>query len=82
MIKLGSKVIDTISGFTGVVIAETNWLYGCRRITVAADKLQDGIPIESQTFDAQQLTVIIEDTKEIKSINTGGERGNPKRTGF
>ena len=80
-IKLGSHVKDTISGFTGVVVAETNWLYGCRRLTIAGDFLHEGKPVETQCFDEPQLQVI--KAKDIKSNFTGGmDRKSQPRTGL
>ncbi len=58
MINLRDKVKDTISGYTGIVIGVTQWLYGCRRLTVQAQGLHDGKPIETQCIDEQQLEVI------------------------
>lgn len=79
-IKLGQMVRDTISGYEGKVVAITNWLYGCRRITVASDKLHDGKPVDSQCFDEPQLE--IRDPNETKGEPTGGaDRPTPPRTG-
>ena len=38
MINLGDTVKDKISGFTGVVVARTEWLYGCIRLAVQSQK--------------------------------------------
>jgi hypothetical protein len=47
-IKLGSKVRDTISGYEGVAVARTEYLFhSARMILVASTKLQDGGIIES-----------------------------------
>lgn len=57
-IKLGDKARDTISGFSGVVIAITEWLNGCRRITIAPTELKEGKRIDSDTFDAEQVELL------------------------
>ena len=58
-IGLGDKARDIISGFSGIVIARTSWLYGCDRITIQSDKLdKDGKPGESYSFDEQQVELI------------------------
>ena len=59
MIKLGDKVKDSITGFTGVVTGITTWLNGCVRIGVQHEKLKDGVPSETQWIDDVQLRVII-----------------------
>ena len=33
-IELGDKVKDTVTGFTGIAVARTNWIAGCDRIIV------------------------------------------------
>jgi hypothetical protein len=78
MIKLGDIVRDTVSGFEGVVIAEHQWLNGCKRISVQPQKLHDGKPIEAQTFDEPQLELVAPRTVQRK-VNTGGPRNEPAR---
>ena len=58
-LQLGDVVKDRITGFKGVVIARTDWLNGCVRMSVQPEKLgSDGKPIESQVFDVEQLELI------------------------
>ena len=60
-IELGSRVKDTISGFTGICVARTEWLNGCVRITIAPEKLkEDGGMIENGCFDQEQVEVLAE----------------------
>jgi hypothetical protein len=71
MIKLGTKVKDSISGFEGIATARIEYLYGCVRVLVEPQGLnQDGKPIEAQYFDEQRL----EDQPTAKS---GGPRDLP-----
>ena len=73
-IKLGQKVKDSITGYTGIVIARSEWLYGCIRITVQSEKLQDnGFPIDDYTFDEPQA-ILIEDAKQDKPKPAHGYR--------
>ncbi len=55
MIKLGDKVRDRTTGFTGIVVARTDWLYGCTRFGVRSQELEDGKPIPEEWFDEQAL---------------------------
>jgi hypothetical protein len=57
-IELGDIARDTITGFTGVVIAKTDWLHSCCRITLQPKELKDGKPVEAQNFDEPQLELI------------------------
>ena len=69
-IKMGQKVTEKISGYTGTVIAKTVWAYGCVRFGVQAEGLKDGAPIKAQWFDEGELT------KASKS------KGGPPRNGI
>lgn len=79
MIKLGDKVKDSITGFSGIVVARTEWLNGCARITVQPEKTdKDGKVPETHTFDEPQLTVSKEAKYQRGSTNTGGPRPEPE----
>lgn len=58
MIALGQKARDRITGFTGIVIARTEWLHGCTRITIQPSALHEGKPIDTQTVDEAQCEVV------------------------
>lgn len=79
--KLGDKVRDRYTGFEGIAIARTEWLYGCVRITIQSTKLHDGRPLED-TFDEQrvEVTEAREPYKAAASVaDTGGPRDAPRR---
>ena len=78
MIKLGETVKDTITGYSGTVIAITNWLNGCKRITIQSPILHDGIPVGDQTFDVEQVEKVT-DKKNIEPSKTGGPSISPVR---
>jgi len=77
-ITLGCKARDTISGFNGTVIAITNWLNGCVRITIAPNELKDGRRIESDTFDVEQVE-LVEAAPPRTNVPTGGPTIHPVR---
>ncbi len=82
MIKLGSKVRDTITGFQGIAIARTQWMYGCERITIKPDKVdKDGKTIEAETFDEPQVVLVrAEATRpDPERSGRGGPRPEPTR---
>ncbi len=58
MINLGDKVKDTITGYEGIVVADTIWLNGCLRVIVQSRELKDGVPVERQEFDTAQVELI------------------------
>lgn len=70
MIKLGQKVTDKITGFTGVVIGRCEYINGCISIWVQPVKLKDGDMVEAKWIDEQRL--------ETKSKATaGGPHSSP-----
>lgn len=71
-VNLGDKVIDSVTGFQGIVVAETLFLNGCTRIGVQSDKLKDGLPTDAQWFDAPQLSVLEEKVVLSGNRDTGG----------
>ncbi|MBW2605922.1 MAG: hypothetical protein JRE28_16700 [Deltaproteobacteria bacterium] len=79
MVKLGDRVKDVISGFTGIAVAETKWLHGCCRICVQPPVDKDGKHQENQTFDEPQLEVLkTSDVPKIvpSAMQRGGDREN------
>jgi hypothetical protein len=76
-ITLGSKVKDSVTGFTGIAIGRTIWLHGCARIMVQPEGVnKEGKTYESQSFDEPQLVVLKKAAKKEGAHNTGGPRPN------
>ena len=82
MIKLGSKVRDTMTGLEGIAVVRAIWLWGCVRIGLQPYETKDGKPVEESWFDESRLEVIKE---KITKKNLGGEEegepGGPRREG-
>ncbi len=80
--KLGDRVTDIYTGFTGIATARTEWLYGCARITIEPQELKDGKPIEAETFDEQRVEVV-ESMEPHQSSDataiTGGPQNDPSQ---
>lgn len=77
-ITLGDVARDTITGFEGVVVCISQWLHGCRRLTIQPKALHEGKPIETQSFDEPQC-VLVEAAASPSRIETGGPRPEPRR---
>lgn len=77
-IKLGSKVKDIYTGFTGTATARFSFLYGCTRIRVEPSELKDGKPIESCDFDEQRLEVL-EEAGPVVSSASSATTGGPQK---
>lgn len=71
--ELGDLAKDRITGYTGIVVAVTDWLNKCRRITLQARALKDGKPVESATFDETDVVLVKADAlSTTKKRSTGG----------
>lgn len=77
-INLGDIAKDTITGFEGVVIGDTKWLHGCRRLTIQPRELKDGKPVEAMSFDEPQM-VLVQAKVAKGTSDTGGPRPEPVR---
>lgn len=80
-IELGDLVKDTVSGFKGIAVGRTTWLFGCDRVTVHPQGLtKDGKTFETQAFDEPQLEVVKKAKSKDKPENhsTGGPKDEVK----
>ena len=88
-VELGDRVKDRITGMTGIVYGISNWLYGCRRITVQPEKEKDGKPADTFCVDEPQLRItkkaaiagdkpVEKPAKKVKPKPTGGPREDAK----
>ena len=71
MVELGQEVKDTVTGFKGIAIATTTFLYGCRRVSVQPKMDKEGKIPEAQVFDEPQLECL-EKKVSSGSRKTGG----------
>lgn len=84
---LGKKVKDKISGFKGVVVGETRWLWGCLRVGVERRKVNnDGKVSDPEWFDVDRVEVIA-GSKTMRIVSTkaetavvGGPESDPSRS--
>ena len=78
-VHVGDIAKDSITGFQGVVICESKWLHGCRRITIQPEALdKDGKVKDHASFDEPQL-VLVRSAKHPTTARTGGPRPEPMR---
>lgn len=80
-IELGMMVMESFSGFTGMVVARSEWLWGCVTIGVFSGEVKDGAVVEEQWFDENRL-IQIESDKQLEppeEITGGPARSVPSR---
>ena len=57
-IRLGDRVKDKVTGLEGVVIGVSEWLYGCRRISIQPQQAKDGAPAPMFCIDEPQCELM------------------------
>ena len=79
-IGLGDTARDSITGFEGVVVCVSQWLYGCRRISIQPRQLDpNGKPVDYASFDEPQCELIGLPETSVLSREAGGPRPEPTR---
>jgi hypothetical protein len=74
-LKLGDRVKDKITGFTGIIVCRMDWLYGCVRYVVQPEHLFEGRPVANESFDEEQLELVAPDAHiDLEDKTTGGDR--------
>lgn len=79
LVELGKVYRDKITGFQGVAISKTEFLYACERVGLQPQELKDQKLIDPAYFDIHQLE-LVEEKKDVdfspkvtvKKERTGG----------
>ena len=88
-IGLGDKVEHVVSGIVGIVVARTEWISGCWRMTIQPRAKEDGTLPEAVSFDDVEIKVLEkkafqkklnpEKKKKVGNKLTGGPRPEVSR---
>ena len=76
---LGDKVKDKVTDYTGIIVGQTRWLYGCTRYTIQAQELKDGKPVEAISCDEAALDVVEPVAVKDPVRKSGGPTREPSR---
>ena len=75
MVVLGKIYKEKVSGFEGVATGKTEYLWGCVRILVTAEKLDKEGNVKELWFDEPQLELVGKKiVKRAATTSTGGPR--------
>jgi len=77
MIPLGCIAKDTITGFQGVVVGHTEWLWGCVLLGLLSPTLQEGKPTDVQWFDQARVEVVEAESGKAR-VETKDPSGGPQ----
>lgn len=64
-IKLGQRVRDVISGFSGTVTGTVRYITGCNQVLVQPPAKPDGASVDSAWVDVSRIEVIEEPSAEL-----------------
>lgn len=79
IIEPGDRVKDIITGFSGIALGVTYWLYGCRRIIVQPEQLTpEGRIGDAVSFDEPQLALLQKRVVTRDSARDGENPGGPR----
>lgn len=80
-IKLGSKIKDKLTGFSGLAVAKTVWFSGSTTFQIEPTTMHEGKPVEAHCFEAQRVELIEEAAPPVSKNNSatsGGPQNDPK----
>ncbi len=88
-IKLGDKVKDVVSGFTGRATGRAEYITGCVQFLVMPDKVdKEGKFLEGHWFDEDRLKKVprtkrltLQPAARAKKSPTGGPQSSPPDSG-
>ncbi len=75
--SVGDKLKDKITGFSGVVMARTEWLNGCVRYQLQPTELKAGKMQDEAVFDEGQL-VLVKAAKPEPKPKRGGPQNDSR----
>lgn len=73
----GDEVEDKVTGYKGIVIGLTSWLFGCKRITVQSQERKDHQPVSALVFDEGTLRLVRARVIEIDPVQVASNPGGP-----
>lgn len=79
MVELGNEVQDRVTGFKGIVIAETHFLQGCARILVQPKVNKEGVVPDSVSFDEPDIVVTGRGLAPEKKVKPEKPPGGPRK---
>ncbi len=78
-IKLGSKVRDKVTGFTGIATAKIEYLNGCIQICIKPPVGENNIMPDVEYVDIDQIEILEEEKITfLKKLTGGPQRDCPK----
>jgi len=80
-IAMGDKVKDTLSGFTGVVLARSEHMTGCNQIFILPKSDKENEIKDGCWFDIERIEKITDRAVQLEARRTGADIPAPRATG-
>lgn len=89
--NLGSKALDEVSGFKGIIVSRVTYLFGCTQYGLAPKKTKDDSIRKTEYFDEGRLKIVGKGTPPVDGIindfdlifkHAAGKEAQDKVTGF
>lgn len=77
--KLGIKVKDKITGFTGIVMGHVQYLTGCGQSLVQPPVKESGDYVDSRWFDDDRLEITDNKPLDLTITTNGPDKEAPRR---
>jgi len=78
---MGAKVKDTLSGFTGVVIARSEHMTGCNQVFVLPESDKANEMKDGNWIDIERIELIEDRAVELSARRTGSDIPPPRTDG-
>lgn len=77
--RFGKKAKDKITGFEGIIIGKTSWMFGCSQYCLSPAVDKDGKKRESEWFDKGRIEIIDDGISpdEVQDKVPGGINDHP-----
>ena len=75
----GDQVKCRVTGLKGIVVAVTTWFNGCIRYIVQPQEIKDGKPVDTSSFDENDLELVKASKVESAPVRkTGGPQSGDR----
>lgn len=77
--NMGDKVTDTLSGFTGLVVARVEYLTGCNQLLILPRSPEDNDIKGAHWFDIERCELVEAGCVEVRAAPTGRDMPLPDK---
>ena len=79
-VKLGDKVKDKLTKFTGIVTGRAEYLFGCVQLLVNPGVVKDGEPVAATWVDENRMVLVKSKAVDVSlTPQQAGVTGGPSR---